>query len=76
MLFYYKVRQQRPSETFVSTKIFIYLSGIVIAVAVFRNPNTIPFYLTTESTKIYGLKSRQTKSTQMASLSDWWHNLQ
>ena len=26
----------------------IYLSGLVTAVAVFRNPNTIPFYLTTD----------------------------
>jgi hypothetical protein len=28
-------------------KLFIYLSGLMIAVAVFRNPNTIPFCLTT-----------------------------
>jgi len=26
----------------------IYLSGLVTAVAFFRNPNTIPFYLTTD----------------------------
>jgi hypothetical protein len=30
------------------TNLSIYLSGLVTAVAVFRNPNTIPFCLTTD----------------------------
>jgi hypothetical protein len=32
----------------------IYLSGLVTAVAVFRNPNTIPFCLTTDRGFVFG----------------------
>jgi hypothetical protein len=36
------------SNTYFISNLSIYLSGLVTAVAVYRNPNTIPFCLTTD----------------------------